>query len=268
MISTGAPGAGDRAHALAGEVAAITREVLGDAVLGAYLHGSAVLGGLRATSDIDVLVVIDRPMTDEQRRAVLDRLLEISGRRARRGPARPVELTIVVQSDVRPWRYPPTAEFQYGEWLRDDYEAGLVPIAEPSPDLAPLITMALAGNHPMFGPPPSEILDPVPLDDVRRAIVAGIPSLFADLETDTRNVLLTFARIWATLATGEIRSKDAAAAWAIPQLPAEHRPILQRARDLYLEGIDDTPAERANLAPVARAAAAHIVSEIAQLQLA
>ena len=42
---------------------------------------------------------------------------------------------------------------------------------------------------------------------------------------------------------------------------------LERARDMYLEGIDDTPAERANLAPVARATAAYIVGEIAQLRL-
>jgi streptomycin 3"-adenylyltransferase len=267
MTSTGVTGSGDPGSALALEVVEVARAALGEAVLGAYLHGSAVLGGLRATSDVDVLVVIDRPMSDEQRRVVLDRLLEISGARARRGPARPVELTIVVQSQVKPWRYPPTVEFQYGEWLRDDYLTGLVPFAESSPDVAMLITMARAGNHPLFGPPPADILDPVPLDDVRQAIVAGIPGLFADLESDTRNVLLTLARIWSTLSTGEIRSKDAAAAWVIPQLPRDHRPILERARDMYLEGIDDTPAERANLAPVARATAAYIVGEIAQLRL-
>jgi hypothetical protein len=33
-------------------------DVCGDDVLGAYLHGSAVLGGLRPTSDLDILVVL------------------------------------------------------------------------------------------------------------------------------------------------------------------------------------------------------------------
>ena len=46
---------------VAHEVIAIVRDVLGEALIGAYLHGSAVLGGLRPTSDIDVLAVIDRP---------------------------------------------------------------------------------------------------------------------------------------------------------------------------------------------------------------
>jgi len=247
---------------LAAEVVRIVREQLGGGVLGAYLHGSAVLGGLRATSDVDVLVVLDRPTTDIERFAITDKMLEISGRRARRGPGRPVELTLVIQSEVRPWHYPPMSEMQYGEWLRDEYVGGLVPGPERSPDLAPLITMVLAGNHPLFGPPPAEVLDPVPIDDVRRAIVAGIPGLFQDIDTDTRNVLLTLARIWSTLATNQIRSKDAAADWAIDVLPKEHRPLMSLARDTYVEGIDD-PGTWAKLTAEARALAAHIVGEIA-----
>lgn len=39
---------------------------------------------------------------------------------------------------------------------------------------------------------------------------------------------------WTTLATGEIRTKDAAADWAMAHLPPEHRPVLAHARHLYL----------------------------------
>lgn len=241
--------------------------MLSDAVMGAYLHGSAVLGGLRPTSDIDVLVVLSRPATVPERQALVDRLLDISGRRARSGPARPLELTMVVQSDVRPWRYPPSADFQYGEWLRDACEAGVLPAPAGSPDLAPLIVMALAADHPLFGPPPADLLDPVPIDDLRRAMLAGVPGLLAELETDTRNVLLTLARIWFTLATGEIRTKDAAADWALPRLPKAQRAALARARDMYLPGFDDDAAGWADLGAEVRAGAGGIVGEIAALPL-
>jgi predicted nucleotidyltransferase len=220
-------------------VSHLVRAVLGSAVLGVYLHGSAVLGGLRPTSDVDVLVVVRRRTTAAERRAIVDHLLDISGARARRGSARPVELTIVVQSDVRPWRYPPRREFQYGEWRRDSYEQGVVPSPQPDPDLAILITMVLAGNHALFGPPPAALLDPVPSADLRRAMIDGVPGLLADLDTDTRNVILTLARIWVTLATGEILPKNAAADWALARLPEESRPVLARARDLYLAGEED-----------------------------
>ncbi len=214
------------------EIVTLVDGVLGPTAIGTYLHGSAVLGGLKPASDLDVLVVSRRPLDQEQRQSLLNGLLGISGSRNR---ARPVEIVVVVQSEVRPWRYPPTADFLYGEWQRAAYEAGEVPQAHPMTDLALLVTMTLAGGRPLAGPPPAQVLDPVPHPDLIRATVAGTPGLIDDLESDTRNVLLTLARVWSTLATGQIRSKDAAADWAISALPPEHRPALEHARDLYLD---------------------------------
>ncbi|MET7703030.1 aminoglycoside adenylyltransferase family protein [Streptomyces sp. NPDC005485] len=213
------------------QVVALVDGVLGQDVIGTYLHGSSVLGGLRPASDLDVLVVSRRRMDERVRRALLDGLLGISGSPHK---ARPIELTVVVQSEVQPWRYPPTGDFLYGEWLRAQYEAGVVPQPKPMPDLALLIAMALTGDHSLTGPRPAQVLDPVPRADLVRASVVGIPGLLEDLDRDTRNVLLTFARIWTTLATGRIKSKDAAADWALAQLPPEHRAALEHARQLYL----------------------------------
>lgn len=241
------------------DVLHLVRRVLGDDLTGAYLHGSAVLDGLRPSSDLDVLVVARRRTTDEERRALTTGLMRLSGPQAVNGPARPVELTVVAQDDVRPWRYPPRCEFLYGEWLREDFERGVVPGPATAPDLAPLITMTLHGDTALLGPPPAEVLAPVPHDDLRRAIVAGVPDLLADLESDTRNVLLTLARVWTTLATGTIKSKDAAAAWALGLLPPEHRPALALARSAYRgEQADDWHAHM----PQARALAAHLAAEI------
>ncbi|MFB7114604.1 aminoglycoside adenylyltransferase family protein [Streptomyces sp. NPDC056291] len=215
------------------EITELVDEVLGHTAVGTYLHGSSVLGGLRPASDVDVLVVSRRRMDDRERRALLHGLSRISGSGST-GEARPVELTVTVQSEVRPWRYPPTADFLYGEWLREEFEASGPPQPGPVPDLALLITMVLSGNHPLTGPPPADVLAPVPLEDLVRSSVAGIPALLDDLDGDTRNVLLTLARVWTTLATGEIRSKDQAADWALARLPPEQRPVLEHARELYL----------------------------------
>ncbi|WP_411112472.1 aminoglycoside adenylyltransferase family protein [Streptomyces sp. 029-5] len=241
------------------DIVGLVRQVLGADVVGGYLHGSAVLGGLRPHSDIDVLVVVRRPTTPRERRALVDGLLEISGQKARHGPARPVELTVVVQSDVNPWSYPPRCDFQYGEWLREAYERGLTPSPAPSPDLAPLITMVLLGQAPLTGPPPDDVLAPVPHEDLVRGIVDGVPDLLAELGSDTRNVLLTLARVWMTVATGSVASKDAAAAWALARLPAEHRPPLARARAVYL---GDEEERWDDLLPYTDALAAHVVAAI------
>lgn len=243
----------------------LVREVLGTDLLGAYLHGSAVLCGLRPRSDVDVLAVSRRPTTDQQRRALGDGLREMSGARARRGPARPIELTIVVQSEVRPWRYPPRSEFLYGDWLREQFERGDIPAPGPCPDLAPIITIALLGDCPLFGPPPAEVLDPVPHADLIRAVVGQIPDLRADLEPDTSNVLLTLARIWMTVSTGAIASKDEAADWAIAHLPAVHRPVLANARAIYL---GNAPDRWDGLFPQVHPQVDHVIQQIERLAAA
>ena len=142
----------------------------------------------------------------------------------------------MVESEIRPWRYPPSFDFQYGEWLREEFEIGNV---EPwrttrNPDLAALITMVLLANTSLLGPPPAEVFEAVPHSDLIRATVGNVDVLLAELDRDTTNVLLTLARIWHTVATGAVRSKDAAAGWALAQLPHENRAVLARARAIYL----------------------------------
>src|SRR4051812_16166574 len=86
---------------------AAVRDSLGQSVVAAYLHGSAVTGGLRPRSDLDVLVVTSRPTTVAERRALVNRLSAVSDRTDRASFERPVELTVLVLSRIRPWRYPP-----------------------------------------------------------------------------------------------------------------------------------------------------------------
>jgi streptomycin 3"-adenylyltransferase len=240
------------------EVLRLIDDVLGSAAIGAYAHGSAVLGGLRLWSDVDVLVVTRRRTTDPERRSLVDGLLRISGWPP--SVRRPVEVTSVVQADIRPWRYPPVMDLLFGEWLRADLEGG-VPLAPPAPtpDLAPLLAMVLAGNRPLAGPPPAQVLDPVPPGDLRRAMREVVPGLLRDLDGDERNVVLTLARAWSTLATGEIRSKDAAADWALERLPEEQRPVLAHARAVYLGEADENWSE---LGARVRPHVDHVVGQI------
>jgi len=143
-------------------VLAMLEETLGPSLIATYLYGSAVEGGLRPDSDVDLFVVIERRLTADERRVIIGALLPISGRATRRPGWRPIELTIVVDQDIRPWRYPPRIELQYGEWLRSEFLSGnFAPWQADRPDVAILITMVEARNpgdrprasrlHPVLG---------------------------------------------------------------------------------------------------------------------
>jgi hypothetical protein len=75
-------------------------------------------------------------------------------------------------------------------------------------------------------------------------------------------VILALARIWSTVATGVIRSKDAAAEWALDGLAEQHRTVLARARAIYL---GDEEERWDDIKPQVRPYADHVVAEIQQL---
>jgi predicted nucleotidyltransferase len=244
-------------------ILAVVRETLGENVVGVYLHGSSVLGGLRPMSDIDMLAVTGRPTTLDEKHALIAGLMPISGRGDPSGASRTVELSVVVQADVRPWRYPPPLDLEYGDWWRAEFERGELPWTSPNPDLALLLEMVLQADHSLLGPPPAEVLDPIPRADFRRAMFDSVPALLGYLDGDEANVVLTFARIWTTLTTGVIRSKDAAADWALPRLPVEHRTVLEHARSIYLGDVTD---EWGDLLPRVRPHVDCVLSEIRRLR--
>ena len=62
-------------------------------------------------------------------------------------------------------------------------------------------------SRTLIGDEPDQILCKVPYKDVMNAIVDTIPNFLSDLDNDTRNVLLTLARIWNTVTTDTIHSK-------------------------------------------------------------
>lgn len=217
--------------------AAIQRSIPRDAIVGVYLYGSAVAGGLRPDSDLDLAVVTTRRLAAGEREALIEAVRPVSRRSLRPSGWRPLEVTVLALPDVRPWRYPPHMDLQYGEWLTDGELAEQARgSAVASPDLAVAITMLRQASCTFLGPPPEHVVDPVPPDDLARATLDSIPSLLADLEYDTRNVLLTLARMWTTMTTGAIWSKDDAAQWAAERLPSPERRIMARARALYLDG--------------------------------
>jgi len=236
-----------------GRLLSLVAEVLGPDLVGAYLFGSAVLGGLQPESDIDVLVVARRRTTRPEKERLVDALLALSG------PPHRLELTIAADGAL---------DFQYGDWWRSEFESGNV---EPwsgtaaANDLTVLVAMVLESGKALLGPPPAEALAPVFRRDLTRAMLEGIDPLLEDLDDDTRNVVLTLARIWATLGTGEFRSKDAAADWALERLPEEHRPVLARARAIY---VGDEPEGWDDLLPRVRPHADYVVAEIRRLPAA
>ena len=215
-------------------------------VLGAYLYGSAASSGLRSRSDIDILVLTHSSLNRAERQALIALLLEISGwiGHAEAFPEtrskRPIELTTLAVGESWTITEAPIIDFQYGEWLRESMWEGNLPQPTVDPDALTLIATAQSANVRLLGVPLGNLIPPIPLELVQRAVKAVIPELMKEIIGDEMNSLLTLARILVTLDTGQIISKDAAADMIAPTLNDADRALMEHARDVYLGNAPDS----------------------------
>ena len=193
-------------------------ELLGDALIGIYLHGSLALGCFNpALSDIDFLVVIRRSLMREQRKAI-EPLLARTPR---------LEIHFLAESGLVPWRHPAPYDAYYGS------ERRLIGPGEDH-DLAAHVTVAREAGVALLGPPPAEVLPQIPWEHYEDALLRDLDWC---RDHGTRlYAALSPARIWATLTDGVVHSKASGAAWAIERAPAEFQPLLKRALETYRTG--------------------------------
>lgn len=221
------------------ELAAELRPALPTQLLGLYLCGSAARGELTPHSDIDLLAVADHALDQGQRKRLTEALLRLSGWAGHRetfpeaANRRPIEFSILISDDVSANAYPPLADYQYGEWLRGDLLAGALPQPFEDPDLLLLREDARQNHRGLIGPDLESFLSTPTPDMLSRACRDALPALLEDLRSDTRNVLLTLARMVTTVTSGRIVSKDVAARHVSPNLPEAESDLLLHAMAEY-----------------------------------
>lgn len=220
---------------------AVIERHLGDTVLAIHLFGSALQGGLKPSSDIDLLVTVTDAPGEQIRQALMRDLLSASAPPGSSRTLRPLEVTVLARACVAPWRYPARRELQFGEWLRSELEAGRFEEPMIDHDIAILLRQARQHGVSIVGPSPCEVFEPIPDRDLSKALQATIGqwNVPDDWAGEERNIVLALARVWYTAVTGAIVSKEAAADWLITLLPESHRDLLNRARAAYLGVADD-----------------------------
>jgi Nucleotidyltransferase domain/Domain of unknown function (DUF4111) len=194
-------------------VAAGLTRVLGPALVGVYLHGSAALGGWEPTqSDVDLLVVAGRPLDQREKQMVGARLQHPS----LQSPGAGLELSVVTAAVAAdPPRLPP-------------WELHVTTGREPKvadgaghpgdPDLVFYFAVCRRAGIAATGPPPAEVFAEPPrawllersAEELRWAVAHGAPFAYR---------VLTACRAWRFLDEDVFDSKIGAGEWARPLLP-------------------------------------------------
>ena len=213
-----------------------SRSILQDNLVGIYLHGSAVMGCFNPRkSDIDLIIVVERPLTDAVKRAYMDMVFRYNAL----GPAKGIEMSIVLRKVCKPIVYPTPYELHFStghlEWYKQDPDDYIRRMNGVDKDIAAHFTIINHRGRCLYGAPVKEVFAEVPSCDYMDSIWNDIAEAPENITEDTMYLTLNLARVLAYKEEGLVLSKKEGGEWAISHLPAEYHPLINDALREYSE---------------------------------
>jgi Domain of unknown function (DUF4111) len=197
------------------ELSGAAAEVLGDALVGVFPHGSLVLGGwLASRSDIDVIVMVSRPLTPAEKSAVVAAWSDA----ALPCPGVGLELTVVLASVAAAPTARPAFELHVTTAPGD---AKVVDGAGHPGELDAVLHFAICHSlgYPGFAPVPRELVLSQLVDELSWAAEHN-PSTYA---------VLNACRAWRYAVEGALVSKVDGGRWALPRLSGAEAALVAAA---------------------------------------
>ncbi len=214
-------------------------EILQDNLVGVYLHGSSVMGCFNPEkSDIDLIVVVERPLNDSVKRAYLDMVV----RHNARGPAKGIEMSIVRRAVCKPFVYPTPFELHFSaghlEWYETDPDDYVREMNGTDKDLAAHFTILNKRGKCLYGAPIQEVFAEVPGRDYLDSIWFDVEGAAEEISEYPMYLTLNLARVLAYIEEGLVLSKKEGGEWAIKHLDPQYHPLILDAMREYSESAD------------------------------
>jgi len=182
-------------------------------IVGAYIHGSLAQGGyVPSQSDVDVLVVVDGPLTAGQRTSLvraLDAIAPATGRR--------FDLEIVTAESASRATRRPTVELYYG--VHGDSPE--IVSADHLPSLVVEFSAARSAADVLVGPPPATLIAEQPTEwiDERGLDLLDRWSRLTGDAAHAGMMVLIACQIWHWAVERRHASKDEAGGWVLERDP-------------------------------------------------
>lgn len=217
-----------------------TRRILGDALVGVYLHGSYVLGCFNPEkSDIDLIIVVEDELSDKVKREYMDMVVRLN----EEAPEKGIEMSIVRRAVCAPFIYPTLFELHFSvmhlNWYKTDPEDYIARMNGTDIDLAAHFTVIYNRGRTLFGEKIESVFAPVPKEQYMDSIRSDVENAEEDITDDTVYVTLSLCRVLAYKRDGIILSKAEGGKWGTDNLPSEFSKLIGQAVKKYTSGSDE-----------------------------
>lgn len=223
------------------------RRILGDALVGIYVHGSIAFGCFSwENSDIDFIVVINREITRGQKRELIQTLLDLDGQAPQKG----LEMSVVLEKYCNPFVYPTPFELHFSnvhkERCRENLQEYCRAMHGEDKDLAAHFTVIRKAGITLCGKEISDVFGEVPREAYLDSIMGDVEDAQRDILEDPVYIILNVCRVIAFIKEGLVLSKEQGGKWGMRNLPETYRLIIRKALKNY-RGNDVFREEEENL---------------------
>lgn len=211
-----------------------SKDILGDNLVGVYLHGSAAMGCYNdEKSDIDLLVVIHNAMSDEEKRRYMDMIVELNTY----APTKGIEFSIVKKSVCKPFVYPTPFELHFSvahlEWYNSNPHDYVLKMNGTDRDLAAHITILYHRGLCLWGEKIRDVFEAVDEKAYFDSIWSDIECAGEDILESPVYVILNLCRVLAFRKENLILSKREGGTWGLAHVPENYSKLIQQALDEY-----------------------------------
>lgn len=216
-----------------------SKEILRENLVGVYLHGSLAMGCFNPKrSDIDLIIVVNEPLSDSIKKAYMAMVVEHNAR----GPVKGIEMSIVLRKVCNPFIYPTPFELHFSaghlDWYKENPEDYIRKMNGVDKDLAAHFTIITKRGKCLYGMPIEEVFGEVPTSDYMDSIWYDVEHAKKEIKHHPLYLTLNLARVLAYKEEGLVLSKKEGGVWAIDKLPTEYHDLIRDALSDYSESAD------------------------------
>lgn len=211
-----------------------SREILGNHLVGIYLHGSAAMGCFHwAKSDIDLLVVVNETVPNDIKRRFMDRVVELNAA----APPKGIEMSVVKREVCNPFVYPTPFELHFSvahlQWYKADPLDYIDKMKGTDKDLAAHFTVIVHRGKCLYGSAIEDVFGAVGKEDYFDSIWSDIEHAETEIMDNPTYMILNLCRVLAYQREGLILSKQEGGRWGMDNLPQGHQALIAQALGDY-----------------------------------
>lgn len=211
-----------------------SQTILGDRLVGVYLHGSAAMGCFNGRkSDIDLIVVIDQGISDEVKRRYMDMVVELN----QYAPPKGLEISVLRRDVCRPFVYPTPFELHFSaahlDWYRAAPEDYIKKMNGTDRDLAAHAGMIRHRGRVLWGEDAGEVFGAVGRTEYLDSIRTDVEHAAEEVETNPTYIILNLCRVLAYKEQGKILSKQEGGDWGLANVPERFQALIAGALSAY-----------------------------------